>query len=78
MTFESINLIYGTAQNPWDRTKSPGGSSGGEGAAISGRLSCAGLGSDIAGSVRNPASIFLIENHIFIIFIFKVCVDYMD
>ncbi|KAL4464035.1 hypothetical protein ABPG74_005972 [Tetrahymena malaccensis] len=55
MTFESINNIYGTSQNPWDKTKSPGGSSGGEGAAISGRLSVAGLGSDIAGSVRNPA-----------------------
>ena len=55
MTFESYNAIYGRVFNPWDITKYAGGSSGGEGAAIGARLSPAGVGSDIGGSIRIPA-----------------------
>jgi len=52
---QSYNDIYGTTNNPWDRTRSPGGSSGGEAAALAAGLSALGAGSDIAGSLRNPA-----------------------
>ena len=52
---QSFNDIYGTTNNPWDRTRSPGGSSGGEAAALAAGLSALGAGSDIAGSLRNPA-----------------------
>src|ERR1700756_2354379 len=52
---QSYNDIYGTTNNPWDPTRSPGGSSGGEAAALAAGLSALGAGSDIAGSLRNPA-----------------------
>ena len=52
---QSYNDIYGTTNNPWDPTRSPGGSSGGEAAALAAGLSSLGAGSDIAGSLRNPA-----------------------
>src|SRR5438477_9420665 len=52
---QSYNDIYGTTDNPWDPTRSPGGSSGGEAAALAAGLSALGAGSDIAGSLRNPA-----------------------
>jgi amidase len=52
---QSYNDIYGTTNNPWDRTRSPGGSSGGEAATLAAGLSGLGAGSDIAGSLRNPA-----------------------
>jgi amidase len=52
---QSYNDIYGTTNNPWDRARSPGGSSGGEAAALAAGLSALGAGSDIAGSLRNPA-----------------------
>ena len=52
---QSYNDIYGTTNNPWDATRSPGGSSGGEAAALAAGLSALGAGSDIAGSLRNPA-----------------------
>jgi len=52
---QSHNEIYGTTNNPWDRARSPGGSSGGEAAALAAGLSAFGAGSDIAGSLRNPA-----------------------
>jgi amidase len=52
---QSHNDIYGTTNNPWDLTRSPGGSSGGEAAALAAGLSALGAGSDIAGSLRNPA-----------------------
>lgn len=56
MTFETTNNLWGTTLNPWDKTKSPGGSSGGEGAIISSRCSFLGIGSDIGGSIRIPSS----------------------
>jgi amidase len=52
---QSYNDVYGTTNNPWDKTCGPGGSSGGEAAALSAGLSVLGAGSDIAGSLRNPA-----------------------
>jgi amidase len=52
---QSYNEVYGTTNNPWDKARGPGGSSGGEGAALAAGLSALGAGSDIAGSLRNPA-----------------------
>jgi fatty acid amide hydrolase len=54
-SLESSNPVYGRTNNPWDLTRSPGGSSGGEGAAVSARLSPVGIGTDSGGSVRIPA-----------------------
>ena len=47
--------LCGPAHNPWDHSRTVGGSSGGEGAAIATGMSPIGLGNDIGGSVRNPA-----------------------
>jgi Asp-tRNA(Asn)/Glu-tRNA(Gln) amidotransferase A subunit family amidase len=55
MAYETANLLHGRTRNPWDLERSPGGSSGGESAAISAGMSAAGLGSDSGGSVRVPA-----------------------
>jgi amidase len=55
MAYETGNLLHGATHNPWDIERSPGGSSGGESAAIAAGLSAAGLGSDSGGSVRVPA-----------------------
>ena len=52
---QSYNDVYGTTNNPWDKACGPGGSSGGEAAALAAGLSALGAGSDIAGSLRNPA-----------------------
>src|SRR6266478_5864220 len=48
-------VIFGTTNVPWDAARGPGGSSGGEAAALAAGLSALGAGSDIAGSLRNPA-----------------------
>jgi amidase len=53
--FESDNLIYGRTNNPYDLSRTSGGSSGGEAALIASCGSPFGLGSDAAGSVRLPA-----------------------
>ncbi|KAA6456990.1 amidase [Acidobacteria bacterium AB60] len=55
MAYETANLLHGRTKNPWDLDRTPGGSSGGESAAIAAGLSAAGLGSDSGGSVRVPA-----------------------
>lgn len=55
MAYETDNLLYGKTRNPWDLSRSAGGSSGGEAAAIAAGLSAGGLGSDSGGSVREPA-----------------------
>jgi amidase len=52
---QTNNPIFGRTNNPWDLTRTPGGSSGGAAAAISAGLSCLELGSDISGSIRIPA-----------------------
>ena len=55
VAYETDNLITGRAANPWDLAHTPGGSSGGEAAAIAAGCSVGGLGSDAGGSVRVPA-----------------------
>ena len=54
--YESDNPIYGRTNNPWNTDRTPGGSSGGEGAIIAAGGSPLGLGTDIGGSLRVPAS----------------------
>jgi amidase len=54
--FESDNLVFGRTNNPYDITRTSGGSSGGEAALIAACGSPIGLGSDAAGSVRVPAA----------------------
>src|SRR5271166_808018 len=54
--FESANLLFGRTNNPYDVTRTCGGSSGGEAALIAACGSPMGLGSDCAGSVRLPAA----------------------
>ena len=53
---ESDNLLSGRTNNPWNVERTPGGSSGGESAAIAANMSPLGLGTDLAISVRGPAA----------------------
>ncbi len=53
--WQSYNPVYGTTVNPWDRARTPGGSSGGAAAALAAGLTTLEIGSDIGGSIRNPA-----------------------
>ncbi|MGY8705703.1 amidase [Bradyrhizobium sp. 18BD] len=53
--FQSYNEIYGATKNPWDLGRSPGGSSGGCGAALAAGFGPLSIGSDIGGSIRVPA-----------------------
>ena len=53
--FQSYNVIYGTTGNPWNAERTPGGSSGGSAAALAAGLTGLEIGSDIGGSIRNPA-----------------------
>jgi amidase len=55
MDFQSYNDVYGQTNNPWDVSKIPGGSSGGAAAALAAGLTGLEIGSDIGGSIRNPA-----------------------
>jgi Asp-tRNA(Asn)/Glu-tRNA(Gln) amidotransferase A subunit family amidase len=55
MAWETDNLLYGRTNNPWDLSRTSGGSSGGEAAAIASGCSAGGVGSDGGGSVRVPA-----------------------
>jgi Asp-tRNA(Asn)/Glu-tRNA(Gln) amidotransferase A subunit family amidase len=55
MAYETDNLLYGRTNNPWDLSRTPGGSSGGEAAAIAVGCSAGGVGSDGGGSIRIPA-----------------------
>ncbi|HEY7838477.1 MAG TPA: Asp-tRNA(Asn)/Glu-tRNA(Gln) amidotransferase subunit GatA [Terriglobales bacterium] len=50
------NSAYGVTRNPRDRSRVPGGSSGGSGAAVGGGLCVAALGTDTGGSIRQPAA----------------------
>ena len=53
--FQSYNDIYGTTNNPWDLERAPGGSSGGSAASLAAGMTGLDMGSDIGGSIRNPA-----------------------
>ena len=52
---QTFNDVFGTTSNPWDTTRSPGGSSGGSAAALAAGLTPLELGSDIGGSIRAPS-----------------------
>lgn len=55
MDYTADNPLFGRTNNPHDASLTPGGSSGGEAAAIAAQLSAGGLGTDLAGSIRIPA-----------------------
>ena len=55
MAWETDNLLYGRTNSPWDLERTPGGSSGGEAAAIAAGMSAGGVGSDGGGSIRVPS-----------------------
>ncbi|KAI9754384.1 MAG: hypothetical protein M4579_004722 [Chaenotheca gracillima] len=57
MHLETSNNLYGVTVNPYNRGLTSGGSSGGEGALMGLRGSCLGIGTDIGGSIRNPAAL---------------------
>jgi Asp-tRNA(Asn)/Glu-tRNA(Gln) amidotransferase A subunit family amidase len=55
MAWETHSALYGRTNSPWDLERTPGGSSGGEAAAIAAYCSAGGIGSDGGGSIRVPA-----------------------
>lgn len=61
--WQSFNKIYGTTNNPWDVTRTPGGSSGGSAVALATGMSIIDIGSDIGASIRNPAHYCGIYGH---------------
>lgn len=63
MDGQSFNEIYGVSNNPWDLTRTPGGSSGGSAASLAAGLAFFSIGSDIGGSIRTPASFCGIYGH---------------
>lgn len=61
--WQSYNFVYGTTNNPWDSSRTPGGSSGGAAAAVSAGLTAFELGSDLGGSIRVPAHFCGVYGH---------------
>jgi amidase len=61
--WQSYNDIYGTTNDPWNAGRSPGGSSGGSAAALAAGLTGLEFGSDIGGSIRNPAHFCGVYGH---------------
>jgi amidase len=60
---QSYNQLYGTTNNPWNVERTPGGSSGGSAAALAAGFTPLELGSDIGGSIRNPAHFCGVYGH---------------
>ncbi len=60
---QSYNSVYGTTNNPWDISRTPGGSSGGAAAAVAAGLCAMELGSDIGGSIRTPSGFCGVYGH---------------
>jgi amidase len=60
---QSFNEVFGTSNNPWDPSRSVGGSSGGSAAALAAGFTSLEVGSDIAGSIRNPAAMCGVVGH---------------
>ena len=60
---QSYNPVYGTSNNPWDVSRTPGGSSGGAAAAVAAGFTPLELGSDIGGSIRCPAHFCGVYGH---------------
>ncbi|MBW1642403.1 MAG: amidase [Deltaproteobacteria bacterium] len=63
MDTQSFNEVYGQTNNPWEVTRSPGGSSGGAAAALAAGLTGLEIGSDIGGSIRSPAHFCGVYGH---------------
>jgi amidase len=61
--WQTYNALYGTTNNPWDATRTPGGSSGGAAAALAAGVTALEIGSDIGGSLRVPASFCGVYSH---------------
>ena len=60
---QSFNDVFGTSNNPWDLSRAVGGSSGGSAAALAAGFTPLEVGSDIAGSIRNPAAMCGVVGH---------------
>lgn len=61
--WQSANPVYGRTRNPWDASRSPGGSSGGAAAALAAGMTPLELGSDIGGSIRVPSALCGVFGH---------------
>jgi amidase len=61
--WQTNNPIHGVSNNPWDVTRTPGGSTGGGAAAVAAGLGCVTIGSDLAGSIRIPAHFCGVYGH---------------
>ncbi|WP_374574949.1 amidase family protein [Phenylobacterium sp.] len=61
--WQTYNSLYGTSNNPWDASRTTGGSSGGAAAALAARVTALEIGSDIGGSLRVPASFCGVFSH---------------
>ena len=60
---QAFNAVYGSTKNPWDVTRTSGGSSGGAAAALASGMTPLELGSDLAGSIRTPAHFCGVYGH---------------
>ena len=61
--WQSYNPVYGTTNNPWDLSRTPGGSTGGGAAAVAAGIGALTIGSDLSGSIRIPAHFCGVYGH---------------